>query len=142
MRDVLQKMTARVSRFAVALSLLASFGGALLGVSSLATAAEAAKAKAPGKVTKIVFVGQKEACDCTRKRVDDSDAALQAALKGLDSIGVERLNLDVDKDKLAPYRAMRAIMVAPAVYLLDDKGALVDMLQGEITTEQFQAALK
>ena len=41
---------------------------------------KAAAKEKPGetksKVAKIVFIGQKEACECTRKRVDGSLAAL------------------------------------------------------------------
>ncbi len=33
-------------------------------------------------------------------------------------------------------------MVLPAIYLLEESGALVDMLQGEVTAEQLESALR
>lgn len=96
---------------------------------------------AKAAVAKIVFVGKKEACDCTRKRVKDSFAALQGALGGQAGIAIERLQIDADKEKVAPYRKLRALMVLPGIYLLDAKGALVEMLQGEVTEAQLKKAL-
>ena len=93
------------------------------------------------KVAKIVFIGQKEACECTRKRVDGSLAALEEALAGRTDIPVEKLNLDVDEAKVEAYQKLGAIMVAPAVYLLDSSGKLIEMLQGEITVEQILIAI-
>ncbi len=93
------------------------------------------------KVAKIVFVGQKEACECTRKRVDDSLAALEEALSGRGDIAVEKLLLDVDEAKVAVYHKLGAIMVPPAIYLLDSSGALIEMLQGEVTSEQIAIAI-
>jgi cytochrome c biogenesis protein CcdA len=97
--------------------------------------------EAKSEVVKVVFIGQKEACECTRKRVDDSLAALEQALKGREDITFEKLNLDVDESAVAPYQEMEAIMVAPAIYLLDDTGALVEVLQGEVTVEQMAMAM-
>lgn len=111
-----------------------------MGTASVLAAPEE-KASA-SKITKIVFVGKQKACDCTRKRVDDSFAALQSALAGRSDITIERLQADSDADRVAPYKEMRAMMVLPAIYLLDSAGALVEMLQGEVTSEQFQKALK
>ena len=93
------------------------------------------------RVARIVFIGKQNACDCARVRVDDSFAALQTALGGREDIPVERLRVDVDQPRVAPYREMRAIMVLPAVYLLDGAGELIEMLQGEVTMEQFRSAI-
>ncbi|MBW2735084.1 MAG: hypothetical protein JRH20_22105 [Deltaproteobacteria bacterium] len=93
------------------------------------------------KVAKVIFIGKKEACDCTRKRVDDSWKALQSAISGKGTVPVERLAVDVDKVEVAGYRKMRAIMVLPAIYLLDKAGALVKLLQGEVTVEQAKKAM-
>jgi hypothetical protein len=97
---------------------------------------------APGKVARIVFIGKAKACDCTRKRVDDSFAALQGALADHKDIPVERLTVDIDEAKVAVYKKMRAIMALPAIYLLDGAGGLVEMLQGELSTKQLQAAIR
>jgi len=93
------------------------------------------------KVAKIVFVGKQDACDCTRGRVDDSFAALETALAGRGNIPVERIRVDIDEDKVAPYAQKRAIMVLPAIYLLDESGELVQVLQGEVTAAQLDALL-
>ncbi len=106
-----------------------------------ATPPLAVAAKPAAGVAKIVFVGKQDACDCTRKRIDDSLAALQAALGDRDVPPVERLQVDVDQAGTATYNEMRSIMVLPAVYLLDGAGELKEMLQGEVSEEQFRVAL-
>lgn len=93
------------------------------------------------KVAKIVFIGKKNACDCTRKRVYDSFTALQTALDGRTELAIEQLQVDVDQASVAQYQKMRPIMVLPAIYLLAGSGALVDVLQGEVTAEQITGAL-
>ena len=67
------------------------------------------------KSSKIVFIGKQDACDCTRKRVDDAYAELQSALAGHKDITVERLRVDTDPAQVEPYRKLRAIMVLPAM---------------------------
>ena len=89
---------------------------------------------------KIVFVGQAEACDCTRDRIDDSFNALQAALVGHDDVTIERLERDVDTQEVERLVALEPLMVAPGIYFLDANGGLVLLLQGEVTKEQVAAA--
>jgi hypothetical protein len=102
-----------------------------------AAPAEAAPAtpKAP-EVKRIVFVDKEEACACTRERADLTWAALQAALGADSKLPVERVYLDTQHDKAAPYLAMAEVMVVPGVYLLDGEGKLIEMLQGELTKDQ------
>jgi hypothetical protein len=98
--------------------------------------------KAKKSVAKVVFVGQQNACDCTRKRVDDSFAALKGALGGRQDIPIEQIQVDVDEAKVTQYQEMRAIMVLPAIYLLDESGELIDVLQGAVTVQQLDQLLK
>jgi hypothetical protein len=97
---------------------------------------------ANSKITKIVFIGKKNACDCTRKRVDDSFAALRTALGDHPDMAIEQLQVDVDQESVVHYQKLRPIMVLPAIYLLEGSGALVDVLQGEVTTEQIANVLQ
>ena len=107
-----------------------------------ATAAAPA-ASAASKVAKIVFIDQEECCDCTRKRIDGSWAALQEALKGrAPAPPIERVHQDKEGDRAESFRLMKPFMVIPAVYLLDSGGVLVEQLQGEITADQFTKALR
>lgn len=92
-------------------------------------------------VAKIVFIGKQNACDCTRERVEDSLAALRTALDGSSEIPVEELHVDVEQAEVAKYQQMRSIVTLPAIYLLSDSGALVELLQGEVTEQQFRQAL-
>ncbi len=94
------------------------------------------------QVVRIVFVGKQNACDCTRKRIDASWQALQAALAKKSAVPVERLNIDTQNDQVAFYQGLRSIMAVPAIYFLDAKGDLVEMLQGEVTVEQASGALR
>jgi hypothetical protein len=104
--------------------------------------AKAPAAQAPAtNVSKIVFVDEKDACECTRERVQISWASLQSALAGREDIPVERIYNDTEPEKVAPYKEMRAFMVIPAVYFLDASGGLIDRVQGEITAERFTKAL-
>ena len=109
------------------------------GVTATAEAPAANSSK--GKVARVVFVGQRDACDCTRNRIDASWKAVEQALAGSPDIEVQRLELDVDEAKAAEYDSMRSLMVPPGVYLLDQHGKLIDMLQGELKVEQVKGAL-
>jgi hypothetical protein len=93
------------------------------------------------KITKIVFVGKEHACDCTRKSVDAGWAALQKALGTPAKLPVEQLQIDTEGDKVAPYRSQQAIMALPAIYFVDGKSAVVELLQGEVTEAQIAAVL-
>jgi hypothetical protein len=105
-----------------------------------AATATAEAARAP--VAKVVFIGQQESCDCTRARIDGTWAALQEVIEGGVTVPVERIRMDTQHDQAAPYIAMQALMVAPGLYLLDADGQLIEMLQGELTAEQIERALK
>jgi hypothetical protein len=104
--------------------------------------AQAAESAAAMKVTKIVFVGKQNACDCTRKTVDAGWAALQTALGTPAKLPVERLQIDTEGEKVAPYRKQKAIMALPAIYFLDGKDVVLDLLQGEVTAEQIVGVLQ
>ena len=93
-------------------------------------------------VAKIVFVGKQNACDCTRKRVEDSWAALQKALGTPAKLPVERLQIDTDEAQVEPYRQQKAMMALPAIYFVDDKTTVLELLQGEVTDAQIAAVLK
>lgn len=105
------------------------------------SAASTAAASAARPVATIVFVGQKEACDCTRNRIDGTWQALQKALEGRSDIEVKRLERDVDEAEADRFDDMKSLMVAPGVYFLDREGKLIQMLQGELTETQLQAVL-
>jgi len=93
--------------------------------------------KKPGeKVGKIVFVGQKDACDCTKNRVAESWNALQFALQKHKSVKVERLALDVDQARVKALKKQRRFMVVPALYFFSPAGKLVAMLEGELKPNQ------
>lgn len=102
---------------------------------------QAEQPKQKAKVAKIVFVGKKEACDCTRTRVDEAWKVLQSVLGKPSKVPVERLRVDTDEEKVAPYRNMRPMAVLPAIYFLDKNGKLNEMLQGEVTAEQIKNLL-
>jgi hypothetical protein len=104
---------------------------------SSASVLQAAPASAiAATVTKIVFVGKEHACDCTRKRVDEGWGALQRALGTPPRIPVERLQIDTDDSRVEPYRKQRPVMALPGIYFVDAKESVVELLQGEVTTEQ------
>ena len=96
-----------------------------------------ATAPEEGKVTRIVFLDLEDCCECTRNRIDTSWNALQAALSGEPGAPpVQRIHMDSQNDRAAPYQEIKPVMVAPALYFLDGGGRLVSFLQGEVTEEQ------
>ncbi|MCP4676069.1 MAG: cytochrome c biogenesis protein CcdA [Deltaproteobacteria bacterium] len=94
------------------------------------------------RVSKIVFIGQKQACECTRNRIDETWKALESALEGGPALPVERLHLDVDEEKTEKYHEMRALMVAPGIYFFNESGKLFEMLQGEVRVDEFAEVLR
>ena len=101
----------------------------------------AAATPAAAKVTRIVFVGKEHPCDCTRKALDAGWSALQKALGTPAKLAVERLQVDTEAVKVEPYRQQKPIMALPAIYFLDGKGVVTELLQGEVTLEQIGHAL-
>lgn len=95
-------------------------------------AAKAEGAATKSNVGKIVFVGQNDACPCTRKRVDDTWNMLQGALAEGPAIPVEKIQLDVDEKRYDELDALQSIMVAPGIYFFDKDGKLIELLQGEV----------
>ena len=110
--------------------------------------ANQAESTEPGKtmntdkqVARIVFVGKKNACDCTRKRIQTSWTALRAVLGNPPSIPVERIQLDVDKKRAESLSRTKKFMVVPGMYFLAKTGALVELLQGELAEKQILKVL-
>jgi hypothetical protein len=113
------------------------------GASSPAAPGTAANIMATqSKVTRIVFVGKEHACDCTRKTVDAGWAALQKTLGTPAKLPVERFQIDTEADKVAPYRQQKPVMALPGIYFVDSKGAVLELLQGDVTAEQIAAVLQ
>jgi len=94
------------------------------------------------KATRIVFVGQKEACNCTRRAVDAGWAALETALGKPAKLPVARLELDTEAAKVEPYWVQKALNEVPAIYFVDANDVVVELLQGEVTAEQIGAAMR
>jgi len=109
---------------------------------SAAVAAPAALTPAQPRPTRIIFVGKERVCDCTRKSIEAGWDALQKALGAPAKLPVERLQIDTQGDKVAPYRQQKPMMALPAIYFVDDKGAVIELLQGEITAKQVTDIVK
>jgi hypothetical protein len=93
-------------------------------------------------VERIVFVGKKDACDCTRKQIDTTWEALQSVLKGGPEIAVTRLQVDVDVEEANRYNAMQPLMALPGVYFLDRNNEVAKLLQGEQRVDEIAEALQ
>ncbi len=105
--------------------------------------ADPAAAAAPAaKVARIVFVGKEDACDCTRRAIDNGWAALEKALGKATKIPVEKLTSDREESLVEPYRAKKPFMALPAIYFLDGAGGVYELLQGEVTEAQVSAVLQ
>ena len=94
-----------------------------------------------GPVARIVFLDQKDACPCTRNRIDAGWKALEAALGPTPAVPVERLYVDADKAKADAYVAMHPLTRLPGVFLLDADGKPVRVWSETITPAEVKAAL-
>lgn len=94
-------------------------------------------------VVKIVFIDKQSCCNCTQSAIDKSWAALEAVQKTLPApLPVERIHMDTQASQAAKYQNMKAMIAVPGLYLLDSEGALVDLLQGEVSKKQLNEKLK
>jgi hypothetical protein len=94
------------------------------------------------KIAKIVFLDTENACDCTRKRIEETWKALQAALDTSVTLTVERIHVDTQAALAEPYTLLKPLMIPPGIYLVDEHDAVIEMLQGAVKKEQIVAALK
>ena len=107
-----------------------------------APSAAPAKKVQSGRVARIGFIDLERCCACTRTRIDAAWKVLTEVLGAKPAIPVERVHLDTQAAKAAPYRAKKELMFPPAIYFLDRKEGLVEMLQGEVTAAQIRKVLK
>jgi hypothetical protein len=127
----------------VALAALGGLPGCSRSGEAVASPSQATVAGAASTgIARIVFVGKQDACDCTRKAIEATAKALDAALGRPARLPVERLAIDVDRERVAALRAKKPMMALPALYLLDAKGGIVTLLQGEQTEAQIRRVLK
>jgi hypothetical protein len=96
----------------------------------------------PCVLARIVFIDKEKACDCTRKRVEQTWTALQSALGTPPALPVQPLHVDTQAAEAATYTSAKPLMVPPGIYFVDRQGAVVGMLQGEIESEEIEMALK
>lgn len=102
----------------------------------------ATQAVEPAKVAKVVFVGQKDCCQCTGDRILASWTALEAVLAKHEGIAVERFDIDVDEAQATALEKHGKVMVIPGLYFLSADGKLVKLIQGEVTAAQVTEVLK
>jgi hypothetical protein len=103
--------------------------------------AAAKKLASSGAVSRIVFVDKEKACACTRERIDQSWKALTDVVGFPPAFEVERIHMDSQAAEAAPYQKQRPIMVPPAIYFFDQQGKLLEVLQGEVQSDQVKKVL-
>jgi hypothetical protein len=106
------------------------------------SSASAEGAATESSVAKIVFVGQKQACPCTRDRIDTTWKALESVLAEGPEIPVEQIQLDVDEKRYEQLNDLESLMVAPGIYFFDRDGGLVEVLQGEVEEYKIAEVIK
>jgi hypothetical protein len=91
----------------------------------------------------LVFVDQEQGCNtCSRDEVDQAWKALQEVAQGPADLSVERVHVDREPWKVQPFQEDRPYSKLPAIYILDDQGDIVGLLQGAIDAKQIADALK
>lgn len=106
------------------------------------SAPKAIESESSINIEKIVFVGQKQACNCTRERIDKSWKVLQEVMKDKKDVKIERVQLDVDETRYEDLNKLRPLLTAPGMYFFDENGQLVEMLQGELEEYQILSILE
>ena len=94
------------------------------------------------KIAKIVFLDTENACDCTRKRIEEAWKALQAALGAPTTLTVVRIHVDTQAALAGPYTLLKPLIIPPGIYFVDEHEAMIEMLQGAVKQEQITAVLK
>ena len=105
-------------------------------------AAAMAATPVTSKVARVVFMDKEHACECTRKRVDDTWAALQTALGTPPKLPIERIHIDTQAAQAGPYTSVKPLMVPPGIYFVDQQLHVFELLQGEVKAEEITAVLK
>lgn len=100
-----------------------------------------AKPAAVGRAAKLVLVDKEQACDCTQAKVDAAWAAIRATW-GSDRPAPQRIHADTQAAALEPLRRKRPMVTVPAVYVLDDSGGVLALLQGDVTEAALRAAVQ
>jgi hypothetical protein len=52
------------------------------------------------------------------------------------------MHVDTESARVEPYRAQKPIMALPAIYFVDGRGSVLDMVQGEVAEAQIQPILE
>jgi hypothetical protein len=92
-------------------------------------------------VSRMVFIGLEKACGCVLNRINDCWSNLQAATQKKYAVSIERVNMDTHRAEAMAYRAKKPFTALPAIYLFDKSGKLLDLLQGELSVDEFTNAL-
>lgn len=93
--------------------------------------------KVGSKIGKIVFLDQKECCNCTRERQARTWDALQAVIEKMEpKPAVETVHRDTQPEDAQMFLDLEPTMVSPGLYFFGVDGLLVDTLQGELTEAQ------
>ena len=93
-------------------------------------------------ISHIVFVGQKQACDCTLKRIETTWNVLNEILKAKPDLQVKIIQRDVDVEETKEMSKLKRMMVTPGIYFINKQKRLVELLQGEVTKEQIKKVIQ
>jgi len=94
------------------------------------------------KVARVVFMDKEHACECTRKRVDDTWAAAPDSPGTPPKLPIERIHIDTQAAQAGPYTSAKPLMVPPGIYFVTSSSAWSNYLQGEVKAEEIAAVLK
>lgn len=95
------------------------------------------------RIGRIVFLDKENCCNCTRTRQDATWANLQEALRDINSKpDVEVVHVDTQGERAGEYRDLEPTMVTPGMYFFDQDDAYLELLQGDISTDQIRRMLK
>jgi hypothetical protein len=100
-----------------------------------------AATKPTGTLAKVVFVGEEHGCPCRQARLDAGWAALQEAMGSPSKLPVEKIHVDTQSAKVQVFTQQKPILTMPGIFLVDGANKMLDMLQGDITRAQIDAAI-
>jgi len=85
---------------------------------------------------------KEHACECTRKRVDETWAALQTALGTPPKLPANVSTSTPRPPRAGPYVSEKPLVVPPGIYFVDRQQHVFELLQGEIKADEIAAVLK
>ena len=91
-----------------------------------------------GGLLEFLFLDRLDGNAAAKAHLDEVWVEVQTAMEAWPGIFVERIHIDVEPKQSAKILELRAVDKLPGVYFLDEDGALIEVLQGDIKATEIR----